>query len=410
MYSIPMQKSSSVAAATIHDEKDMQLSMQLNRWMLKPIGAWPKSDDLSRIEKLIYLLLNTICSGLIVFLFVPAAVFMVFEVDDVYHRVKLFGHLLFCVMAIVKYSAMMCRENDIRRGIQEIEDDWISTRHYDDQIIMIESAKFGRRLIVISGIFMYGGAAFYYFALPLMDGKIIEDDGNLTYWPLVYPVARVIVDVRYSPANDIFFSVQCLSGVVAHCITAGACSLAATFAMHAHGRLRVLAQWIKHLIDGREDLCSSMNKRLAMIVQQHVRILRFISLTDKILREMAFIDIFGCTLNMCFLGYYTITEWEDKNSVVIYIILLLSLAFNIFIFCYIGELVTEQCKKIGDVSYMIDWHRLSGNKGLAIILISAMSNSSIKLTVANIIELSLSTFGNVINTSVAYLNMLRTLT
>jgi len=110
----------------------------------------------------------------------------------------------------------------------------------------------------------------------------------------------------------------------------------------------------------------------------------FISLTDKVLREISVVEIVGCTLNMCFLGYYTITvcisykkyvpckthryfeaisennvynsykfsntgiftfqEWESKEttSYITYIVLLISLTFNIFIFCYIGELVAEK--------------------------------------------------------------------
>ncbi|XP_011684384.1 PREDICTED: uncharacterized protein LOC105447848 [Wasmannia auropunctata] len=58
---------------------------------------------------------------------------------------------------------------------------------------------------------------------------------------------------------------------------------------------------------------------------------------------------------------------------------------------------------------MIDWYRLSGRKSLDVILMIAMSNTSIKLTAGNIFELTFGTFGNVIKTSVAYFNMLRTL-
>lgn len=47
---------------------------------------------------------------------------------------------------------------------------------------------------------------------------------------------------------------------------------------------------------------------------------------------------------------------------------------------------------------MIDWYRLPGRKGLPLILINAMARSSVKLTVANFIELSLSTFGSVSKT------------
>ncbi|XP_018348713.1 PREDICTED: odorant receptor 63a-like [Trachymyrmex septentrionalis] len=406
-----MERTSSIA--TVHDhEKDMQLSIQLNRWILKPIGVWPKLTEISRMERYAYGLVNVICTSLIGFLFVPSTIFMLLEMDDVYLILKLSGPLSFCLMAVVKYSSLIFRENDIRSGIRHIESDWINTRHSNDRIIMVRNAKFGRRLVSICAFFMYGGAVFYYLALPFSKGKITESDGNLTYRPLVYPVASVILDARHSPISEILFWIQCLSGFIAHSITAGACSLAAVFAMHAYGRLEVLMQWIEHLVDGREDFCDNVDERLAMIVQQHIRILHFISLTDKVLREISIVEIVGCTLNMCFLGYYSLTEWETKEttSYITYIVLLISLTFNIFIFCYIGELVAEKCKKIGEVSYMIDWHRLSERKGIALVLIIAMSNSSIKLTAGNLFELSLSTFGDVVKTSVAYLNMLRTLT
>ncbi|XP_011058365.1 PREDICTED: uncharacterized protein LOC105148362 [Acromyrmex echinatior] len=104
-------------------------------------------------------------------------------------------------------------------------------------------------------------------------------------------------------------------------------------------------------------------------------------------------------------------EWDNDFAIYLtYIVLLMNFTFNLFVFCYIGELVAEQCKRVSEISYMIDWHHLPGRKALAIILMIAMSNSSVKLTAGNIIELSMSSFGDVIKTSVGYLNMLRTLT
>ncbi|XP_011880196.1 PREDICTED: uncharacterized protein LOC105568828 isoform X1 [Vollenhovia emeryi] len=293
--------------ATLCDlKKDLQLSIQLNRWILKPLGAWPKSNQISSIERYAYALINVICTSLIGFLFVPSAIYLVLEMDDAYNILKLTGPLNFCLMAVVKYSSLIFREDDIRSGIEHIASDWTNTQHYDDRIIMIRNAKFGRRLVTICAFFMYGGATFYYLALPFNNGKITEDGGNLTYRPLMYPVARVIVDARHSPISEIFFWTQCLSGFIVHSITTGACSLAAVFAMHAYGRLEVLMQWIEHLVDGREDFCNNIDERLKMIVQQHVRVLHFISLTDKILREISVVEIVGCTLSMCLLGYYLI--------------------------------------------------------------------------------------------------------
>ncbi|XP_072747242.1 uncharacterized protein [Anoplolepis gracilipes] len=348
MYGNPTQNSNVVA--TVYDyEKDMRLSRQLNRWMLKPIGVWPKSVGISWAEKYVYVLINIICTSLIGFLFIPCATFVALELEDTYSILKFSGPLNFCLTSVIKYSSLIFREDSIYRGIEQIEDDWTNTQHYDDQIIMIRNAKFGRRLVAICVFFMYGGVVFYYLALPFSHGKITENGGNLTYWSLPFPVARVLIDARHSPINEIFFWLQCLTGFVLHSITASACSLAAVFAMHIYGRLEVLIQWIEHLVDGREDFCASVEERLAMIVQQHVQILNFISLTNKVLREVSLVEVVGCTLSMCFLGYYTITEWQNKASaskIVTYIILFLSRTFNIFIFCYIGELVAEQCGHI----------------------------------------------------------------
>lgn len=273
MQKIITKKVNSVTAVYDH-KKDMQLSVQHIRWMMKLIGAWPKSTAISLVERCAYVLLNLICVGLISFLVIPAIMYIVLEMDDSYLILRLSGALSFCVLAIVKYSSLIFHEKNIHNGLKQIESDWINTRHYDDRIIMIRSAKFGRRLVAICAFFMYGGAVFFYLAMPYSVGKITEDDGNLTYRPLVYPVARVIIDTRHNPTREIFFWVQCLSGFIAHGITASGCSLAAVFVMHAYGRMEILMQWIEHLIDGRDDLCDNMNERLAMIVEQHVRILR----------------------------------------------------------------------------------------------------------------------------------------
>lgn len=259
----------------MHDhEEDVRLSIQLNRWLLQPLGAWPRSAEISSVERYTYILVNVICISLIGFLFVPTVIYIALEVEDTYNKLKLSGPVSFCVMAIIKYTSLIFHENDIRKGIENIKNDWMNTRHHNDRVIMIKNAKFGRRLVVICAFFMYGSAVFYYLAMPFSNGTITDDDGNLTYRPLVFPVARVLLDARYSPISEIFFWLQCLSGFIAHSITTGACSLAAVFAMHAYGRVEVLIQWIKHLVDGREDLHDSMDDRLAMIVHQHVEILR----------------------------------------------------------------------------------------------------------------------------------------
>lgn len=139
---------------------------------------------------------------------------------------------------------------------------------------MIEKVYSGRRLVTICIVFTYGAASFYYIVLPLMSGKVLAPDMNITYRPVPFPVASFLMDIRYSPTNEIVIFIQCLYGFAAHSIAAGACSLAAVFTMHACGQLQVLMNWLEHLLDGREDMCSNVDERMASIIQQHVRTLK----------------------------------------------------------------------------------------------------------------------------------------
>ncbi|KAF3424634.1 hypothetical protein E2986_11713 [Frieseomelitta varia] len=62
------------------------------------------------------------------------------------------------------------------------------------------------------------------------------------------------------------------------------------------------------------------------------------------MQQISFVEFLGCMMNMCLLGYYAIMEWNSKDAmfVITYMSLMMSFTFNIFIFCYIGELVAEQ--------------------------------------------------------------------
>ncbi|XP_076375581.1 odorant receptor 4-like [Megalopta genalis] len=411
-----MSKLKTISAISLAKENehtaDVNLSIQWNRWILRAMGIWPSSRELSGLEKCSNWLINVVCYTLISFLFLPCWLFMMLEVDDLYNKLKLFGPLSFCVMAYMKYYSLMVHANDIRNCIERIEWDWKTMQYLKDREIMVANAKFGQRLVKICMFFMYSGFVFYYIALPISIGRVTVEGQNLTFIPMVFPMTKLMPDTQYSPVNEIFFSIQFLGGIVIHGVSAATCSLVAALAVHACGQVKILAGWLEHLIEGRSDMSESVDKRIARLVSQHVRILKFLSTTETAMRQISFVEFIGCTLNLCLLGYYVIMEWDPEDIIasVTFITILVSLGFNIFIFCYIGDLVAEHCSKVGEVAYMIDWYQLWGNRKRCLVLIIAMSNSSTKLTAGKMVELSLSTFGDVVKTAVGFLNMLLALT
>lgn len=266
----------------IHDEAklynqnykdDLRVSVRLNAYLLKSIGMWPESSGHAWIETLYRRTLNVSCCSLLVLLIIPSIMYIL-EIKKLYDQLKIGASLSFYIMNVMKYCTMMIRETDIRKCIKYIEHDWKNVRHKEDRKIMLEKANFGRRLVIICGCFMYGGVVFYYVLLPLTHAKIIDENDNLTYSRLMFPMPKRIIDTRLSPVNEIFHSIQLLTGFIAHNIAVTACGLTALFAMHACGQLQVLVSWMNHLVDGREDVNDTVDERLTSVIQLHVRILK----------------------------------------------------------------------------------------------------------------------------------------
>ncbi|XP_053999458.1 odorant receptor 22c-like [Hylaeus anthracinus] len=394
-----------------HDlEKYVDLSIQWSRWLLKPYGMWPNLSDTTRIDKYFSWILIVICCIIMSFFCVPCTLYIFLDAEDVYDRIKHLGPLTFCVTAYMKFYAVIARGDDIRECIECIERDWFNIKYSEDRNIMIAKANYGKRISKICALFMYSGAAFYYILIPIKVGKIEIEGENTTFIPIAMPFPRQIFDTRYSPINEIVFVIQVLGGFLMHAVSAGVCSLIATFALHICGQMEILSSWLEHLVDGRSDMCKTVDGRIGSIVNQHVRIIKYLSLLEKTMSRISLIEVAGRTLDMCLVGYYVIMEWHSKNmtATVTYTIIFTSVLFNIFIFCYIGELVDEQCAMIGETSYMIEWHRLPKRKQLSMILIIAMSNAASKLTAGSVIMLSLDSFSSVVKTAFAFLNMLRT--
>ncbi|XP_003489759.1 odorant receptor 67a-like [Bombus impatiens] len=398
-------------------DKDWMYSVQINRWLLKSIGVWPISLCITTTEKINSIILTLISSFLISFLLVPCALCTVLDkTGDLDTKIKMIGPLSFCVMAAIKYYILVSRGAKIGKCIENIRSDWDRIHaqlRQEDREIMKENARIGRSLAIFCAGFMYSGGFFYTTVMPLCT-KRTEIIDNETVRSQAFPIYRGLLDPRTSPSFEIVQFMQCLAGFVIYSVTVGACSLAAVFVMHVCGQFGILVKMLQRLVGSLEEEKNSNvhEQRLGDIVEHHLHILGFISQIEDLLNEICFVELIGCTMNICFLGYYLLTEWEQSETIgtLTYCTLLISFTFNIFILCYIGEILSEQCRNISLSAYMIDWYRLPQKKALGLILIFAVANSSTKLTAGKLVELSLASFCSVLRSAFAYLSLLRTLT
>ncbi|KAL6259087.1 hypothetical protein P5V15_009009 [Pogonomyrmex californicus] len=388
-------------------QRDIQYVFKLNTWILSSLGIWPVA--IRGIGRHVSKIAIAICNLALSFAMIPCALHIVYDQKDIIIRLKLFGLLAFCLTAMTKYSILVIRRPKILRCIEYVKNDWWQVTFESDREQMLRYAATGRRLTIISASFMYAAGIIYHLILPFCSEHKIN---NQTIRPLVYPTYSGFRQSHISPIYEIVYAVHCVCGYTIYSVTAGTCGMAALFATHACGQIQVLVSRLEDLLTGKKFKQNPyVHHRIATIVKNHIKVIRFAAVVEELLQEVCLVEFTSSLCTICLLEYYCIVDWQanDKIGLVTYLMLFVSFCFNIYILCYIGELLMEKSSYIGSICYLINWYELSPRSARDLLLILAMSSHPIKISAGRMVDLSLTTFGNVMKTSVAYLSFLRTL-
>ncbi|XP_076760937.1 uncharacterized protein LOC143429290 [Xylocopa sonorina] len=403
-----MTRKGTIAETDLNSYTDY--SLQLNRWILKPIGVWPAFSTTTKLERIVSVVLNVICYGCMVSVSFVSLLQLLLEEEASYTKLKIAAALTHWFTSSFTYTTLLLRSKDIQFCVRHMDSDWRTVRRKRDQEVMLENAKFGRYVATFCAAIMQGGILSAVFVIVQTMEEIQVGNETRIVHVLITPVYKKLVNVDESPMNEIVLAVQILSVFVANSSTVGTFSLAAVLAAHACGQLGVLMLRINESMNASRNQKEAVkSKELRLIVEHHLRTLNFVLYTEEVMNQMYFLELFRCVLDICLIGYLSLADLAENNieSAVTLFTCVLAICFNVFIMCYIGETLTEQCKKVGEVVYMTNWYYLPDKVILDLILIIVRSNVVIDITAGKFVHLSIYTFGQVIKTSFAYLNVLR---
>ncbi|XP_071862753.1 uncharacterized protein [Bombus fervidus] len=405
-------------------------SLQINRWILKPIGAWPYFSTTSTRERVISLVLIVVCYAIILFNVIPCVAHLIFVGDSFYRKVKVFGPLTHSFLGGINYTNLLFRGRNISDCVERIETDWRMVKKEDEQQVMLKHAKFGRYVSTMCAIFVHSGIMSYCIVSASNVQIITVGNETRTIRTLPFDVYNKMIPVDTSPANEIVLVVQFVSAFIADSSGIAFYTLASVLTAHACGQLGVLTIWINDYVNEAENRKQDASvRKIETIVKHHLRILDFIARIEEIMSWVCMIELFRCVLAICMVGYYIVKvhmehqtyvvfimltnftkhikkalykkmihpEWSehDVRSLTSYFVICASLTFNTFVLCYIGELLIEQCMKVGEIVYMTNWYFLPRKRILELILIIARSSMVIEITAGKLIHMSIHTFADV---------------
>ncbi|OAD55462.1 hypothetical protein WN48_04719 [Eufriesea mexicana] len=369
-----------------------EYSIQLNRWFLKPIGAWPESSSTTRHEKILSQISIIICWCISLFTIIPALLRLILEKEDLYLKLKAFGPLSHWIVGVFNYAALLLRKDEIRRCIEHIQADWEIITRITDQRIMLKNAKIGRSIAAFTAAFVHSGIVSTCIVLGALKHTTKVGNETISIYRLPCPPYKIQTDTN--PTYGIILGSQFLSGFIVTSSALGAFSVATVVTSHALGQLNVVTNWINEFVNQSDKERDSHTHKISVIVDHHLRILNLVEHIEHMMSGICFMETFKCMLGMCMPSYYMLAEWSEHNiqNLVTYALVAVSMTFNIFLVCYIGELLSEQCKKVGDIVYMTNWYQLPDKEILNLVMIISRSSMEIKITAGKLITLSVYTF------------------
>ncbi|XP_076276562.1 odorant receptor 13a-like [Lasioglossum baleicum] len=392
------------------EEDDIDYALEMCRWVLKPLGMWSLVyNRTSRWEKTVSTILLVTCFFSLMLLIVPLYWQIILGDIGGKARIKWLGSACNCTLSAVKYLYLVLRRATFARCIEYLENDWRTLKNQHHRAIMMRQVTFSRSLIMLCIIFIVCGGISFHVMLPLSRRRVV---GNQTLKALAYPGYDRFFDIQSSPTYEILYCIQCFGGFVRHNVTTATFALAVFFVTHICGQVQIQILKLEELnIDSDEKNCDH-DAMVGEIIQSHTEILRYAKTIAESFSEIIFMEIVASTFLICLVEYCVLTEWIDSNAIAIttYAVYMISLTFNAMIFCYIGQILTDQCSQIGFASYEVDWYNLPATKARNFVLLGIISLYPPKLSGGKVTELSLNTFTIILKSSMVYLNMLRTVT
>ncbi|XP_028045959.2 uncharacterized protein LOC114253732 [Monomorium pharaonis] len=388
---------------------DFRYAVQISIYLLKPLGAWPlANDETSRFKIAQHRTSMIITMFLMSFLVVPWIACIVKEKWSAYLIFRTTCPLLFSTTLTVRYLLLLWNQDRLKFCVDHVADDWRCTTIAEDRDIMLTNARIGRTFGIISVVFIFSCNGLYTTLPILMPNPINEDNVTVRLHPS--PSELLVFNAKASPVYEIVYIIQAASCYVLCSTFCGICSLMANFVMHVCGQCDVLMSILEEIVDGGKHISGSIEDRIATAITRHLRLLRLVSNVSDLFTEICVMEFMNASCNIGLICYYIVTDMNNNEPFALIFMNgfgLVSIIFNMYIFCYIGDLLIERCQQVGTACYAIEWYRMPPKKAVELLMPIAMSQYPVMLTAGKMITMTLATFSYILKTSMAYFNLLR---
>ncbi|XP_020296090.1 odorant receptor 30a-like [Pseudomyrmex gracilis] len=285
--------------------------------------------------------------------------------------------------------------------------DYKTIKNPRDYFIMRRHTYIGKLLFCC----LLGSSYFSCFiiaAIPVLGGvKTDQNVTNETVFEYIVPSTCALEYFRIPTSmRTIVLIVQTLA-LFTTCNTYMVCkgndTLFLSIVLHLCGQIKILNRKYVDL-DG-----TSSHDRLIALIKRHIYLIRKANKLSETINIALLMQLFLLSIILCILGFQLILAIKLNNVIVIGKSLIMIFAFvaQLSLYSFIGDYLISQMEEIALSVYQSAWYKLSENTKRNVIFVIMRREFPVALKAGNFIMVNLSTYMNILKTSLSYLSVLR---
>ncbi|KAL2734639.1 odorant receptor 13a-like isoform X2 [Vespula maculifrons] len=310
------------------------------------------------------------------------------------------------VMTMTKILMLRIKYRSLSRFLIETKTDYIPDNYKNDEerLIFVKYNKLSYRFVIILFPWSTFLIVFYYIKAVVPNILMVMTNSTSEY-KLPYKIKPLLKP--YDAKSYAFGCIHQFLRIIM--ILSGYCGTDCFWAcigFHLVGQLAILKCKVKNDLNNAD----SRRKEIRKIIFGHYRLIRLADMLEDSFSIIIGQHLFGTTIQLCISSYQMLSSLAvvERGGILTFIMYECLLLSTLFAYCYVGECIIEESTSLCDELYFCDWYELSKIDIKSISICMMRARKPLKLTCAKFCILSVHTFTDIVNKSMAYLSFLRT--
>ncbi|XP_066598344.1 odorant receptor 13a-like [Prorops nasuta] len=181
-----------------------------------------------------------------------------------------------------------------------------------------------------------------------------------------------------------------------------------TLILHIGGQIDVISQTLKNMSNFSED-SEFVRFEIKSLIGKHQRIISMSNDIEATFTYIILVQFLCSSLIICCIGFVIAVGLRTNQELGMLLKMgsyYFPTTFEAFIYCYIGEYLSNKSNAISYMAYEYEWYNLKTSECRLLMVLIMRSQKPLQLTVGKFMNLTLQQFTSIMKLSISYISLL----